>query len=306
MFHLGDGGLLKVEDGGGQRRLGVSSLGPVLQRLRQVLLHALSVRVTHGQVELRYSQSLLRGFLVPLDCRFGVLLYAPARRVADAQAKLCVGISLLSALSIPLRCGLLALLHPAPFRVHGAQVVLRPRPVHRMHVLGQPSGMFEQRDRSLLMRFDGTEPRLIVGNGDSVQRVDVVRPQRQRLLVWFDGLIIFAREVPAITFERTQVEFFGVLLGLPIYAILCIESHIIKYTRQYAKKLEFLIELVFGWVIAGAHFNGAASWIWYAPTLIRQALGFAVYVAIAIPSFHLLPKLAYARQALEPDVAQEG
>jgi len=89
---------------------------------------------------------------------------------------------------------------------------------------------------------------------------------------------------------------FDFLLAMPIYAILVVDSHLIKYTQQYRTKTEIIIDVALGWLIAGAHFNGAMSWLWDAPHLIQQTIGFAIYLAIAIPSFYEFPdRFAYTR-----------
>jgi len=86
---------------------------------------------------------------------------------------------------------------------------------------------------------------------------------------------------------------FDFLLAIPIYGLLVVDWHLIKYTRQYRTKTEIMVDVVLGWLIAGAHFNGAMSWLWDAPHLIRQTIGFAVYLGIAIPLFYLFPKRSY-------------
>jgi len=89
---------------------------------------------------------------------------------------------------------------------------------------------------------------------------------------------------------------FDFLLAIPIYAVLVVDSHLIKYTQHYRTKTEIVIDGALGWLIAGAHFNGAMSWLWDAPHLVRQTIGFAIYLAVAIPSFYQFPKQsAYAR-----------
>ena len=83
---------------------------------------------------------------------------------------------------------------------------------------------------------------------------------------------------------------FDLLMALPIYGILVIDWHLIRYTQQYAGKAEAIVDVALGWLIAGAHFNGALSWLWDADHIIRQTLGFAVYMTLAISFFYILPK----------------
>jgi hypothetical protein len=86
---------------------------------------------------------------------------------------------------------------------------------------------------------------------------------------------------------------FDFLLAIPIYAILVSDSHLIKYTGQHSGKAEFAVDLMLGWLVAGAHFNGAASWLWEAPQLLRQIIGFIIYLAIAFPTFYPSATLSY-------------
>ncbi len=111
-------------------------------------------------------------------------------------------------------------------------------------------------------------------------------------------------------YVRSLMQTYGILIGLivfdvamsvPIYAILVFDSHLIKYTGQYSTKAELVLDLALGWLIAGTHFNGAMSWLWDAPYLVRQMLGFAVYLAIALPAFYLHPKLVLPRMIRKPN-----
>jgi len=89
---------------------------------------------------------------------------------------------------------------------------------------------------------------------------------------------------------------FDFLMAIPIYLVLLVDSHLIKYTQQYKTATEMIIDVTLGWLIAGAHFNGALSWLWDAPHLTRQTIGFAVYLAVAIPSFYQFPnRFVYTR-----------
>jgi hypothetical protein len=93
----------------------------------------------------------------------------------------------------------------------------------------------------------------------------------------------------------TGLVIFNLLFSVPIYVILVLDSHLIKCTGQYSLIAELFIDITLGWLIAGAHFNGAMSWLWDAPQLIRQTLGFGFYLAIAIPVLYLRPKLVLSR-----------
>jgi len=91
-------------------------------------------------------------------------------------------------------------------------------------------------------------------------------------------------------YARIFMESFGIPLGLtlfvlvanmPIYMTLSLDSYIVKLPSKIALVTEFFVDIVFAWFIAGLHFSGGTSWFWYAPDLMRQALGMLLYVVIA-------------------------
>lgn len=75
---------------------------------------------------------------------------------------------------------------------------------------------------------------------------------------------------------------FVILFNLPIYVLLTLDSHIIKFQSKIGNALEILVDLVFAWFVAGLHFGGGTSWFWMAPDTIRQAAGAMLYVAMAV------------------------
>ncbi len=75
---------------------------------------------------------------------------------------------------------------------------------------------------------------------------------------------------------------FVVLANLPIYILLSLDSHVIKFQSRIGGVLEILVDLVFAWFVAGLHFGGGTSWFWMAPDTIRQAVGAILYVTIAL------------------------
>ena len=90
-------------------------------------------------------------------------------------------------------------------------------------------------------------------------------------------------------YARSFMEIYGIIPGLtifnliatiPIYAVLIFDSYMIEYTRHYRDKVEVIIDLAFGWLIAGSRFNGAMSWLWNTSHLTRQALGFIIYLSL--------------------------
>ncbi len=98
---------------------------------------------------------------------------------------------------------------------------------------------------------------------------------------------------------------FDLLMTLPVYAVLCFDSHIIGFAGKHSTKAELLVDLIVGWLIAGAHFNGAASWIWEAPNVTRQALGMFLYEAAALVYFQQFSWLANMFRGKEKSAVYE-
>jgi len=91
-------------------------------------------------------------------------------------------------------------------------------------------------------------------------------------------------------YARGFMESFGIPLGLtlfvlianlPIYLALTLDSHIVRFPFKIAIVTEIFVDVVFAWFVAGLHFGGATSWFWYAPDLMRQALGMLLYLSMA-------------------------
>ena len=78
------------------------------------------------------------------------------------------------------------------------------------------------------------------------------------------------------------LRIFDFLINIPIYLILSFNSRLIILPARLSKIVEFLVDLVLAWFLAGAHFGGAASWFWTAPDWIRQITGFSVYLFITM------------------------
>jgi hypothetical protein len=88
---------------------------------------------------------------------------------------------------------------------------------------------------------------------------------------------------------RSFMEAYGIPLGLtlfdatanlPIYAILCLNSHFINLPQKWARIAEAFLDITFAWFIAGLHLNGSASWIWAAPDMVRQASSALLYLLV--------------------------
>jgi len=93
---------------------------------------------------------------------------------------------------------------------------------------------------------------------------------------------------------RQFMTIYGIFLGLtiydfitnlPIYIVLCLVSYTVNLPSWLSKIVEPCVDIVFAWFVAGAHFNGATSWFWDAPEMLRQAVGLSLYLIFAIALF---------------------
>jgi len=73
---------------------------------------------------------------------------------------------------------------------------------------------------------------------------------------------------------------FDLIANLPIYLVLSLNSHFANLPPRLSRIVETSADCAFAWFIAGLHFNGAASWLWFAPDVLRQAMGASVYLAV--------------------------
>jgi hypothetical protein len=74
---------------------------------------------------------------------------------------------------------------------------------------------------------------------------------------------------------------FVLLVNLPVYMMLSLDSHIVKISSKIVILAEFFVDFVFAWFIAGLHFSGGSSWFWCAPSLMRQVFGALLYLVFA-------------------------
>jgi hypothetical protein len=95
----------------------------------------------------------------------------------------------------------------------------------------------------------------------------------------------------ANVYARLFMENFGILSGLtlfvlmlnlPIYMTLSLDSHVIRLPSKIAVPFEMFVDATFAWCVAGLHFSGGASWFWFAPDLMRQSLGAILYLTTAL------------------------
>ena len=75
---------------------------------------------------------------------------------------------------------------------------------------------------------------------------------------------------------------FDLLINLPIYLIICFNSHFVALPPKFSKFVDPTIDVFLAWFVAGYHYSGATSWFWTTPHLTRQITGFIVYVSIFV------------------------
>ena len=79
---------------------------------------------------------------------------------------------------------------------------------------------------------------------------------------------------------------FDLLMAIPLYVILCVDSQFVRLSGRYSIIIESLTDIVLGWLVAGAHMDGALSWIPSAPSIVCQLAGLVIYcVTMAQPFF---------------------
>jgi hypothetical protein len=112
--------------------------------------------------------------------------------------------------------------------------------------------------------------------------------------ILFDYLstLVFCRapHEEANLYARIFMENFGIPLGLtlfvlvinlPIYITLSLDSHVIRLPFRTAIIIEPFVDTMFAWFVAGLHFSGGASWFWHSPGLMRQVFGAFLYLVVA-------------------------
>jgi hypothetical protein len=112
--------------------------------------------------------------------------------------------------------------------------------------------------------------------------------------VAFDYLstLLFCRfpHEEANPYARIFMESLGIPFGLtmfvfvanmPVYALLSLNSHVVRLPPKIASTVETFVDFVFAWFIAGLHFHGGTSWFWQTPDIIRQTIGALLYLILA-------------------------
>lgn len=112
------------------------------------------------------------------------------------------------------------------------------------------------------------------------------------LFDYFSTIVFFhAPHEEANVYARVFMESFGIISGLtmfvvllnvPIYMTLSLDSHIVKLPSRIAGVFEIFIDAVFAWYVAGLHFSGGTSWFWFAPDGVRQSIGAVLYLTMAL------------------------
>jgi hypothetical protein len=91
-------------------------------------------------------------------------------------------------------------------------------------------------------------------------------------------------------YARIFMENFGIPLGLtlfvivinlPIYITLSLDSRVIRLPSRTAMILEPFVDTMFAWFVAGLHFSGGASWFWHGQILMWQVFGAFLYLVAA-------------------------
>jgi len=82
---------------------------------------------------------------------------------------------------------------------------------------------------------------------------------------------------------------FDILINIPVYVILCLDSHLMKLPKSWAKTAEVFIDLALAWFVAGPHFYGALSWMSTASELLSTFLGATTYLLLSVPLLYLEP-----------------
>ncbi len=75
---------------------------------------------------------------------------------------------------------------------------------------------------------------------------------------------------------------FDVLINIPVYLIICMNSHFVQLPSKISKIMAPIIDAFLAWFVAGYHYNGATSWFWGAPGVTRQLTGFFIYFSIVL------------------------
>jgi hypothetical protein len=79
----------------------------------------------------------------------------------------------------------------------------------------------------------------------------------------------------------TGLSIFVIIINLPIYMMLSIDSHVVRLPSNLTKVAEIIIDCLFAWFVAGLHFSGGTSWFWSYSDMARQLMGTILYLTAA-------------------------
>ncbi|PVX25933.1 MAG: hypothetical protein CW716_06990 [Candidatus Bathyarchaeum sp.] len=79
---------------------------------------------------------------------------------------------------------------------------------------------------------------------------------------------------------------FDILINIPIYLIICLNSHFVPLPSRLSKIVDPIIDVFLAWFVAGYHYSGATSWFWASPDMVRQTVGFSIYLLIYFIASH--------------------
>ncbi|MCW4014997.1 MAG: hypothetical protein NWF06_01370 [Candidatus Bathyarchaeota archaeon] len=80
---------------------------------------------------------------------------------------------------------------------------------------------------------------------------------------------------------------FDILINIPIYFIICFNSHFVSLPSNLSKIADPIIDVFLAWFVAGYHYSGATSWFWATPSLTSQLVGFSLYLSIALVAWQV-------------------
>jgi hypothetical protein len=93
---------------------------------------------------------------------------------------------------------------------------------------------------------------------------------------------LFARSFMEVYGTPLGLTLFDLVVNLPIYLILSLNSHIFNLPPKLDRVVETSADFAFAWFIAGLHFNGATSWVWNVPGILRQTFGASIYLFLIL------------------------
>jgi hypothetical protein len=75
---------------------------------------------------------------------------------------------------------------------------------------------------------------------------------------------------------------FDFLINVPVYAILCLDSHLPDLPPQWSKIANAFTDFILALFVAGLHFHGGMSWLFVFPNFSASAFGATTYITLAV------------------------